>query len=106
MDQIEGRVLYPIGYGADPTGEDDSSSAIMEALDDALKSQKNGAELLPGVKDLGGLILDFQGGDFRISHPIIFPPGVGNIVVSTSFNAITNLHTKAIIIIIYSTFCY
>ncbi|XP_031118289.1 polygalacturonase QRT3 [Ipomoea triloba] len=79
--KIEGRVLYPIGYGADPTGEDDSSSAIMEALDDALKSQKNGAELLPGVKDLGGLILDFQGGDFRISHPIIFPPGVGNIVV-------------------------
>ncbi|CAH9145735.1 unnamed protein product [Cuscuta epithymum] len=77
----EGRVLYPIGYGADPTGEEDSNSAIMEAIGDALKLHKNGAELLPGIKDLGGLIVDLQGGDFKISTPIVFPSGVGNLVV-------------------------
>ncbi|PHU25639.1 hypothetical protein BC332_03971 [Capsicum chinense] len=76
----EGRVVFPIGYGADPTGTSDSSEAIKEAIDDALKLQ-NGFVLLPGISDLGGLIIDFQGGNFRINTPIVFPPGIGNIVV-------------------------
>ncbi|XP_016502198.1 polygalacturonase QRT3 [Nicotiana tabacum] len=76
----EGRVIYPIGYGADPTGTSDSSEAIKEAIGDALKLQ-NGLGLLPGISDLGGAIIDFQGGNYRINNPIVFPPGVGNIVV-------------------------
>ncbi|KAJ8567754.1 hypothetical protein K7X08_019962 [Anisodus acutangulus] len=76
----EGRVIYPIGYGADPTGTSDSNEAIKEALDDALKLQ-NGLALLPGISDLGGVIIDFQGGNYRINTPIVFPPGIGNIVV-------------------------
>ncbi|CAN4080396.1 unnamed protein product [Withania somnifera] len=77
----EGRVIYPIGYGADPTGISDSSEAIKEAFDDALKLQTNGLALLPGVADLGGLTVDLQGGNYRINNPIVFPPGIGNIVV-------------------------
>ncbi|XP_059287045.1 polygalacturonase QRT3 [Lycium ferocissimum] len=76
----EGRVIYPIGYGADPTGTSDSSEAIKEALDDALKLQ-NGLALLPGISDLGGVSIDFQGGNYRINSPIVLPPGIGNIVV-------------------------
>ncbi|VFQ83389.1 unnamed protein product [Cuscuta campestris] len=79
----EGRVLYPIGYGADPTGGGDSSGAIAEALGDGVKMHRNGAELLPGIRDLGGLVIDFQGGDFKISNPIVFPPGIGNLVVQS-----------------------
>ncbi|XP_009622208.1 polygalacturonase QRT3 [Nicotiana tomentosiformis] len=76
----EGRVIYPIGYGADPTGTQDSSEAIKKAISDALKLQ-NGLGLLPGISDLGGAIIDFQGGNYRINNPIVFPPGIGNIVV-------------------------
>lgn len=77
-----GRVFYPIGYGADPTGANESSDPILQALNDAFNVQ-SGLELLPGVKDLGGVIIDFQGGNYKISKPIRFPPGVGNVVVSS-----------------------
>ncbi|KAK4710610.1 hypothetical protein R3W88_005123 [Solanum pinnatisectum] len=77
----EGGVIYPIGYGADPRGTSDSSEAIKEAINDALKLQNNGLTLLPGISDLGGLIIDFQGGNYKINNPVVFPPGIGNIVV-------------------------
>lgn len=78
----EGGVIYPIGYGADPKGTSDSSEAIKEAINDALNLQNtNGLTLLPGISDLGGLIIDFQGGNYKINNPILFPPGIGNIVV-------------------------
>ena len=80
FDQI-GRVFYPIGYGADPNGIEESSGAILRALEDAFALQ-NGAELLPGISDLGGVVVDLQGGNYKISHPIRFPSGVGNLVVS------------------------
>ncbi|XP_057986041.1 polygalacturonase QRT3 isoform X2 [Hevea brasiliensis] len=77
----DGRVFYPIGYGADPTGAQDSSDAILKALGDALKVQ-NGSELLPGINDLGGVVIDFQGGNYKISKPIRFPAAAaGNLVM-------------------------
>lgn len=78
--QNHGRVFYPIGYGADPTGVQDSTDAIFAAIRDAGTLQ-NGLDLLPGITDLGGIVIDFQGGNFRISHSIRFPPGIGNLVV-------------------------
>ncbi|KAL0442305.1 UNVERIFIED_CONTAM: Polygalacturonase QRT3 [Sesamum latifolium] len=78
--RASGRVFYPIGYGADPTGAHDSTSAILDALNDAVKLQ-NGLELLPGISDLGGVVIDLQGGNFKINSPIRFPAAVANIVV-------------------------
>ncbi|GKV36042.1 hypothetical protein SLEP1_g44221 [Rubroshorea leprosula] len=78
----EGRVFYPIGYGADPTGKQDSSDAILQALNDAFHVQ-SGLVLLPGVNDLGGIEIDLQGGDYRIGKPLRFPPGA-NVLVSIS----------------------
>ncbi|KAG6782347.1 hypothetical protein POTOM_011746 [Populus tomentosa] len=75
-----GRVFYPIGYGADPTGAQESCDAIMDALSDAFQVQ-NGLELLPDVHDLGGVVIDLQGGNYKISKPLRFPSGGGNIVV-------------------------
>ncbi|KAL5541435.1 hypothetical protein UlMin_043485 [Ulmus minor] len=75
-----GRVFYPIGYGADPTGEDDSTEAMLRTLDDVFELQ-TGLELLPGIKDLGGVVIDLQGGNYKISQPIRFPSGGGNLVV-------------------------
>ncbi|XP_019089089.1 PREDICTED: polygalacturonase QRT3-like [Camelina sativa] len=76
-----GRVIYPIGYGADPTGRQDSSDAILEALTDAFQLQ-TGLEMLPHVSDLGGLVIDLQGGSYKIGKPLTFPSsGGGNLVV-------------------------
>ncbi|KAA8544732.1 hypothetical protein F0562_019564 [Nyssa sinensis] len=75
-----GRVFYPIGYGADPTGAQDCSDAILSALDDAFQVQ-HGLELLPGINDLGGVTIDLQGGNYKLSKPIRFPSGAGNILV-------------------------
>ncbi|EEF28959.1 conserved hypothetical protein [Ricinus communis] len=43
---------------------------------------QNGLELLPGVNDLGGVVIDLQGGNYKISKPLRFPAsGGGNVVV-------------------------
>lgn len=78
--QSDGRVFYPIGYGVDPTGAEDSTGAILAALADAFKVG-NGSEILPGINDLGGVTVDLQGESFSISSPVRFPPGIGNILV-------------------------
>ncbi|KAL6546203.1 hypothetical protein OROMI_021924 [Orobanche minor] len=82
QQQSNGRMFYPIGYGADPSGAHDSASAIYDSLLDAAKLGKGpDFSLLPGITDLGGVTIDLQGGDFRVDRPIRFPPGIGNIVV-------------------------
>ncbi|CAA7020933.1 unnamed protein product [Microthlaspi erraticum] len=79
--KMVGKVIYPIGYGADPTGVQDSSDAILEALTDAFQLQ-TGLEMLPRVPDLGGLVIDLQGGSYKIGKPLRFPSsGGGNLVV-------------------------
>ncbi|CAI0375786.1 unnamed protein product, partial [Linum tenue] len=70
-------VFYPIGYGADPTGHNDSADAIQSALNDAFDDPNLKEELIPGIKDLGGAVIDLQGGAYKISKPISFPPSGG-----------------------------
>ncbi|CAI0401510.1 unnamed protein product [Linum tenue] len=84
FDWQRGKVFYPIGYGADPSGSRDSADPILRAINDAFQLQ-NGhrRQLLPGIHDLGGIVIDLQGGNFLISKPIRFPPGTGNIVVQS-----------------------
>ncbi|MED6220564.1 hypothetical protein PIB30_046032 [Stylosanthes scabra] len=79
--QGRSRVVYPAEYGADTSGARDSSEAIIKALEDAF-SLESEAELLAGVKDLGGVLVDLQGGNYTISKPIKFPnSAAGNLVV-------------------------
>ncbi|CAI0439334.1 unnamed protein product [Linum tenue] len=85
-----GGVFYPIGYGADPTGHNDSADAIQKALNDAFEQlSEPDKELMPGVKDLGGAVIDLQGGKYKISKPITFPPaGGGDLLIKEgSFRA-------------------
>lgn len=74
-------MFYPIGYGADPSGVKDSSDAFLKAIGDAFQLQ-NGAELVEGVNDLGGVVIDLQGGNYKITQPLRFPSGGGNVLVS------------------------
>ncbi|XP_021801059.1 polygalacturonase QRT3-like [Prunus avium] len=77
---VNGRVFYPIGYGADPTGEEDSTDALLKAVEEAFQL-KSELELLAGITDLGGVVIDLQGGNYTISQPLRFPSGAGNVVV-------------------------
>lgn len=79
--QSVGRVFYPIGYGADPTGAHDSSAAILETIEAAIAGEKQGLQLMPGITDMGGVIIDLQGGGFKIDKPIRLPAYTGNLVV-------------------------
>lgn len=64
----------------------------MEALRDASNLQSsNNPEMLPGLKDLGGVIVDLQGGNYKISKPITFPSSIANLVVSPNFKQFVNL---------------
>nr|XP_004295510.2 PREDICTED: polygalacturonase QRT3 [Fragaria vesca subsp. vesca] len=76
----DGRVFYPIGYGADPTGANDSTEAIAKALEEAFQLESS-LEMLPGITDLGGVVIDLQGGNYKIAQPLRFPPNRGNIVI-------------------------
>ncbi|PQQ04007.1 polygalacturonase QRT3-like [Prunus yedoensis var. nudiflora] len=54
---MNGRVFYPIGYGADPTGAEDSIAALLKAVEEAFQL-KSRLELLPGITDLRGVVID------------------------------------------------
>jgi hypothetical protein len=96
----DGRVLYPIGYGADPTGEKDSSDAILQALGDAFQL-RTGLELLSGIRDFGGVEIDLQGGSYKISRPLRFPSsGGGNILVTLFLFLFLIINTNTLF------FCY
>jgi len=68
-------------YGADPSGNEESSDAILKAVEDAFGLQK-GYEMDARVDELGGVVIDLEGGNYKISKPITFPSGTGNVVVS------------------------
>ena len=69
-------------YSADPSGNEESGGdAILKAMEDAFGLQM-GYEMVAGVNDLGGVVIDLEGGNYKISKPITFPSGGANIVVS------------------------
>ncbi|RAL53504.1 unnamed protein product [Cuscuta campestris] len=76
-----GRVYGVTSYGADPSGEEDSTGAIMEAIRDALNGPSEGF-LFAGIRNLGGARIDLQGGTYVVSRPLNFPlPGRGNLII-------------------------
>ncbi|XP_065869262.1 polygalacturonase QRT3 isoform X2 [Euphorbia lathyris] len=77
----EGRVIYPIGYGADPSGNGESSDALIRALEDGIRLGNGSHHLVGAIKDLGGVVIDLQGGVYKISKPLTFPANVGNLLV-------------------------
>lgn len=75
------RVYLVTSYGADPTGNSDSTEALLAAIEDAVKGPSQ-RFLMKGISDLGGAQINLQGGNYLISKPLQFPvAGVGNLMV-------------------------
>ncbi|KAJ8455659.1 hypothetical protein OPV22_028766 [Ensete ventricosum] len=97
------KVFNPISFGADSTGAADSSDAIVNAINAAFQAQK-GKELLPGINDLGGAVVDLQGGNYKISKPIRLPSGGGNVVIrGGTLRAADQFPTDGYLIELHST---
>uniref|UniRef100_A0A7N0T0Q5 Rhamnogalacturonase A/B/Epimerase-like pectate lyase domain-containing protein n=1 Tax=Kalanchoe fedtschenkoi TaxID=63787 RepID=A0A7N0T0Q5_KALFE len=75
--------LYDVTlYGADPTGRNDSTDAILSALSDAFNKRPGNETLITGVYDLGGAQIYLAGGTYTVSRPLRFPAsGAGNVMI-------------------------
>ncbi|XP_004487915.1 polygalacturonase QRT3-like [Cicer arietinum] len=68
-------------YGADPTGNLDSTEAILAAIADAANGVSEG-NLLEGIRNLGGAQINLEGGNYLISRSLKLPEaGVGNLMI-------------------------
>ncbi|XP_061366517.1 polygalacturonase QRT3-like [Gastrolobium bilobum] len=75
------HVYLVTSYGADPTGNSDSTEALLAAISDAAKGPSKGF-LMKDINDLGGAQIDLQGGNYMISKPLQLPvAGVGNLMI-------------------------
>jgi hypothetical protein len=72
-------VVNPIDFGADPTGVKDSTAAFVAAVAELLKHNTSGHMMSDGIVDLGGVVLDLQGGDYLVNAPVQIPQFVGNL---------------------------
>jgi hypothetical protein len=66
-----------LAFGADPTGQSDSTAAIQAAVAQFLLMGSKHS-LSNGIVDLGGAVLDLAGGDYLISSPLAIPQYYGN----------------------------
>jgi hypothetical protein len=74
--------IYPGDYGADPTGRTDSTEAFQAALAALLSRNVSGHKDEGETVDLGGALLDLEGGDYLISSPLVIPSYFSNCAVA------------------------
>ncbi|KAF5474569.1 hypothetical protein F2P56_006457 [Juglans regia] len=75
------HVYHVTSYGADPTGREDSTEALLRAISDAARGPSTGS-LLEGIQNLGGAQINLEGGNYVISQPLRLPAtGVGNLMI-------------------------
>ncbi|TKY50169.1 Polygalacturonase QRT3 [Spatholobus suberectus] len=81
QDLKKPHVYLVTSYGADPTGNSDSTEALLAAMADAAKGPSEGF-LMKDIKDLGGAQINLEGGKYIISRPLQLPlAGVGNLMI-------------------------
>ena len=86
-------LITPVDYGADPTGVADSTAAFAAAVAAMVARNTSGHHMADcgprgSIADLGGVVLDLQGGDYLLSAPLAIPQCVGNLrIVDGSLRA-------------------
>lgn len=77
-------MYHVTSYGADPSGKNDSTTEILHAISDAARDPGNGI-LYKNIINLGGVRIDLDGGNYKISRPLRLPvAGRGNLMVYTT----------------------
>ncbi|GAA0140971.1 hypothetical protein LIER_02220 [Lithospermum erythrorhizon] len=89
-------------YGADPTGQTDSTDALLKAMSDACQSTKGGGQrmLFEGIANLGGAQINLEAGnDNAVTDVAIFSAQIG-VMVSGPANMLSGLagHTQTRIV--------
>lgn len=75
------RAYHVTSYGADPTGKTDSTEALLKAFKDVSEGISNGF-LMDGIKNLGGVEINLDGGIYLISRPLQFSTiNLGNVLI-------------------------
>ena len=102
--KTNGLRITPATHGADPTGTQDSWAALTACIAQCVNQSKNSPNgFFPGqdtsptfgpIRDAGGCWVDLDGGEYRISKPLMLPEmvanmqfGGGSIVASPDFDA-------------------
>ena len=72
--------LDPVSFGADPSGNLDSTAAFARAMAALTNTTSHANDPLADcIANLGGATLDLGGGEYLISAPLVIPPHVGNV---------------------------
>ncbi|EEF30245.1 conserved hypothetical protein [Ricinus communis] len=76
------RVIQVTSFGADPTGKQDSTAALLRAIESAFQGTRQGS-LMDGITNLGGAHISLEGGSYIISRPLRMPvTRAGNLMIS------------------------
>eukprot|EP00039_Didymoeca_costata_P003178 m.65778 g.65778 ORF g.65778 m.65778 type:complete len:527 (+) comp11761_c0_seq1:96-1676(+) len=71
-----------VDFGADPTGHNLSDQAFQKAIAFMISSRSaSGIKMADNITDLGGAVIQLDGGEYLISTPISFPDHIGNFKV-------------------------
>jgi len=70
--------LKPADFGADPTCTKDSTPAFSALLSE-LQSSFVVGNMSDGIRDLGGAVVDLDGGCYLVSEPVALPQFYGNV---------------------------
>ncbi|KAH9616283.1 hypothetical protein KSS87_022537 [Heliosperma pusillum] len=85
--QTRNALVYHVtSYGADPTGKNDSTDALLRVFSEigeiGSSNNNNNGHLMDGITNLGGVEINLDGGTYVINRPLHFPtPYLGNILI-------------------------
>lgn len=97
-------VLRPVAFGADPTCGADSTAAFT-ALTAALPALAVG-NLSDGIRDLGGAVVDLDGGCYLLSAPFAIPQFLGNLHIQDGELRATSAFAGAAVLAVGAAACH
>lgn len=102
LDEGRGLRVTPAAYGGDPTGQRDSTAALLKALEYCINASSfHPDRTFPdGAGDAGGCTVDLDGGEYLLSQTLVIPTYVSNVriqkgsLVAHASSNRTKTHTR------------
>lgn len=77
IKEVKSNVISITSLGGDPTGKIDSTDAFKKAVEELI-SRKTDKTMSDGIADLGGAVIDLEGGEYVVNDTVFFPNMYGN----------------------------